>query len=214
MRNGGDGGPAVVAGKSAESLLIDAVTGGEDWRMPPARKGEPLTAEEIARLKAWIDAGAQAPDETEPERPARALGVPAAGPARGPRGQGRGLGPQPDRRLPRRRARSARAHAAPRPTRRTLLRRVYLDLIGLPPTPEELRAFLADPVPGRLREGRRPPARQPAVRRALGAALDGRLAVQRLGRLPERRSATASRTSGAGATGSSSRSTPTRATTG
>ena len=39
MRKGGDGGPAVVAGKSAESLLIEAVTGGEDWRMPPAGRG-------------------------------------------------------------------------------------------------------------------------------------------------------------------------------
>ena len=71
MRTGGDGGPAVVAGKGSESLLIEAVTGVEDWRMPPAGEGEPLSAEEIARLKAWIDAGARAPDEKEPDDPAR-----------------------------------------------------------------------------------------------------------------------------------------------
>ena len=64
-----------------------------------------------------------------------------------------------------------------------LLRRVYLDLVGMPPTPEELRAFLADDSRRRLRARGRPPAGQPAVRRALGPALDGRLALQRLGRL-------------------------------
>ena len=79
----------------------------------------------------------------------------------------------------------ARLGIKPRPPapKEVLLRRVYLDLVGLPPTREELHAFLADSVARRLREGRRPAAGQPAVRRAVGPALDGRLAVQRLGRL-------------------------------
>ena len=94
-----------------------------------------------------------------------------------------------------------------------LLRRVYLDLIGLPPTPEELHAFLADQSPDAYEKVVDRLLASPAVRRALGPALDGRLALQRLGRLGRSRSATASRTSGTGATGSSSRSTRTRATT-
>src|SRR4051812_40507574 len=61
IRAGGDSGPAIVAGQASESLLIEAVTEGEDWRMPPEGEGEPLSAEEIGRLKAWIDAGAHAP---------------------------------------------------------------------------------------------------------------------------------------------------------
>ena len=59
-KQGGSGGPALVPGKSDESLLIDAVTGAEGVKkMPP--DGEPLTAEQIAKLRAWIDAGAKAP---------------------------------------------------------------------------------------------------------------------------------------------------------
>ena len=58
---GGDSGPALEPGKPAESLLIDAVkrTGLE---MPPAGKGEPLTAAEIDVLERWIRAGAPAPE--------------------------------------------------------------------------------------------------------------------------------------------------------
>ena len=103
----------------------------------------------------------------------------------------------------------------PRPEapRHVLLRRVYLDLTGLPPTPEELHAFLDDPSPDAYEKVVDRLLAVAAVRRALGPALDGRLALHRLGRLRGSRSATASRTSGGGATGSSSRSTPTRATT-
>ena len=145
MRAGGDGGPAVVAGKSSERLLIEAVTGGDDWRMPPAGEGESLSAEEIARLKAWIDAGAQAPDETEPDDPRThwAFQTPVrpevpevkdAAWVRNPidaflaaEHETRGLRPRPDA------------------DKGTLLRRVYFDLIGLSPPPEERLAFLADP---------------------------------------------------------------------
>ena len=214
MRTGGDGGPAVVAGKSAESLLIDAVTGGEDWRMPPEGEGAAALGRGDRAAEGVDRRRGAGPRRDGARRPPHALGLPDAGPARGPRGRGRGLGPQPDRRVPRRRARGARAQAAPRrrqgdapPPRLPRPDRPAPDARGAARLPRR-------PLPGRLREGRRSPARQPAVRRALGPALDGRLAVQRLGRLSARRSARASRTSGAGATGSSSRSTPTRATTG
>ena len=61
---GGDRGPAVVPGKSAESLLIDMITGESGTRMPPEDEGAALTAEQIALFKKWIDEGAHAPAET------------------------------------------------------------------------------------------------------------------------------------------------------
>ncbi len=64
--------------------------------------------------------------------------------------------------------------------RRLLLRRVYLDLIGLPPTPRGSDGLRRRPLAGRLRAGRRSAAGLAAVRRALGPALDGHLALLRL----------------------------------
>ena len=60
---GGDGGAIVVPGKSDESRLVTAVQRGGDLKMPP--EGEPLTAQQIAVLRAWIDAGAPAPSDAE-----------------------------------------------------------------------------------------------------------------------------------------------------
>ena len=145
---GGDMGPAVVPGKSAESRLIQAVTGTEGIsHMPPEGNGERLTAEEIDLLRRWIDEGAVAPEEvpaTNPRehwsfQPVRRPAVPevaAAGWVRNPidafiaaEYQRQGL------------------TAVSEAQRHVLLRRVYLDLTGLPPTREELRAFLADESP-------------------------------------------------------------------
>ncbi len=64
-----------------------------------------------------------------------------------------------------------------------LLRRLYLDLTGLPPEPDELHAFLADESADAYETSRRSAAGELAVWRALGPALDGRVALQRLGRL-------------------------------
>ena len=63
--------------------------------------------------------------------------------------------------------------------RRTLLRRVTFDLIGLPPTPEEIARLPRRRLARRLRQGRRPPAGLAALRRALGPALDGRGPLRR-----------------------------------
>jgi mono/diheme cytochrome c family protein len=58
---GGDFGIAIIAGNADDSRLMHAVLGtNPKMRMP--RKGDPLTADEIAKLKAWIDAGADWPD--------------------------------------------------------------------------------------------------------------------------------------------------------
>lgn len=147
MRAGGDGGPAVVPGHSSESLIVEAVAGSDGWRMPPEGEGEALSADQIGQLKAWIDAGAEAADETEPADPRTHWAfqplvrpetprVKDAGWVRNPidaflavEHEARGLRPRPDA------------------DRETLLRRVFLDLIGLAPTPEERLAFLADSSP-------------------------------------------------------------------
>lgn len=140
---GGSGGAAIVPGKSDQSLLIDAVTGAEGVKkMPP--EGEPLTAEQIAALRAWIDQGAKAPVEKIPEDPARhwSYQSPARPMAPVPRDptwvrnpidafvaaehERRGLKPSPTAAKP------------------VLLRRAYLDLIGLPPTRSQMQAFLTD----------------------------------------------------------------------
>ena len=69
IRTGGDSGPAIAAA-GAESLLVHAIKGtGDIERMPLEAK--PLGEEEIAKLEAWVAAGAPAPDEPLPSDPRR-----------------------------------------------------------------------------------------------------------------------------------------------
>ncbi|SIO65036.1 Planctomycete cytochrome C [Singulisphaera sp. GP187] len=148
---GGATGPALVPGRPDESELLARVRDGE---MPPGDAKVP--ADRVAVLEKWIAAGAPTARE-EPEslpqgiditpedrafwafQPIRRLDPPQAGPddrVRTPidafvlaRLRDRGLGFAPDA------------------DRRTLIRRVHADLTGLPPTPEEVDAFVADPAP-------------------------------------------------------------------
>ena len=146
---GGDAGAAITPGKSAESLLIKAVTGRSDTisKMPP--EGPGLTEAQITLLTQWIDAGAKAPADEQPipapvnkhwafQPPFRAP-LPAVQNAAWPQGaidtfllarlEKEGIAPS----LPAEKA--------------TLLRRAYLDLIGLLPTPTEVASFEADQSP-------------------------------------------------------------------
>jgi mono/diheme cytochrome c family protein len=67
---GGDSGPAWVAGKSGESELLRRVEAEDaSERMPPEEAGKPLSAEQIASLRAWIDAGAAWPDDGSADAP-------------------------------------------------------------------------------------------------------------------------------------------------
>jgi hypothetical protein len=145
---GGDNGPAVVPGDPAQSLLIKAVAWADtDLQMPPKRK---LAEAEIAALTEWIKRGAPDPREAE----ARVGLVPlskakswwAFQPLHKPMVPD-GAGKEPIDALIGQKLAAAGLPPAPPADRRTLLRRLTFDLTGLPPTPEEVAAFLADTSP-------------------------------------------------------------------
>jgi mono/diheme cytochrome c family protein len=148
---GGDRGAAVVPGHSEESLLFLAITGRGDVESMPFEEPA-LSAEDIARIRRWIDQGAGAPQDDYGQgrarrqsdhwafQPIRRPAVPAVenstqvdNPidafivARLER-EGLGLSAEADR--------------------VTLIRRLSLDLLGLPPSIAEVDAFLADHQPG------------------------------------------------------------------
>ena len=131
------GGPVIVPGSADESLLYQRITNEvEQDRMP--RNREALTADEITTIRLWIDQGAERNSHwafIAPERPALPP-VASRDWVRNPidnfvlaRLEQEGLSP------------------APEPDRTTLIRRVTLDLTGLPPTMAEVDAFLVDDSP-------------------------------------------------------------------
>ena len=144
-KKGGVSGPAVVSGQSAASLILDAIQGTNDVpHMPP--EGEPLTSEQIGLIQRWIDAGANAPQETAPKDPSQhwAYLVPV-----------RPALPVSDSSWSRNaidvfvsaaQASHQLIHSPPA-GKHVLLRRLYIDLIGLPPTREQMQAFLDDTRP-------------------------------------------------------------------
>jgi len=140
---GGDSGEAITPGKSADSLLIERIL-SEDERMPP--EGDPLSAEEVALIRRWVDQGAAAPADESPQiDPADhwAFQPPVVAPPRMLPTDSRNL---IDRYLAKKLTEKNLTPAPPaRPE--VLLRRVYLDLIGLPPTTAELADFLNDQSP-------------------------------------------------------------------
>src|SRR5204863_8466981 len=144
---GGAAGPAFVPGKGAASRLVQLLRSADpEERMP--LKAPALPADKIELLSAWIDAGAVWPDSAtgaERRTPHWAYVKPVA--AEPPRNAGAGWVRNPIDAFV---AAEHEAHGLrPRPEapRPVLLRRLYLDLIGLPPTRDELRAFVADPSP-------------------------------------------------------------------
>ena len=137
----------VVPGKSVESPLIARVVGKVGLaRMPPPSEGEPLSDRQISVLKRWIDAGAQAPADEKPDPDPRdhwAFRLPVRRSApQSPDSQILIRNPV-DAFLAAEWAKHGLRPQAPA-DKRLLLRRVTLDLTGLPPTPEESEAFLQD----------------------------------------------------------------------
>src|SRR5262245_9460622 len=136
MLRGGRRGAAVIPGQADKSLIIQAVEGAGELKMPPGKK---LPAEAIAALREWIDAGApwQHQDATSlwPFQPLRKpAGVPSVDTFVLQRIREAGLTP------------------APAADKATLIRRATFDLIGLPPTPQEVDAFVQDRSPDAFRK--------------------------------------------------------------
>lgn len=129
---------AIVPGKSSESDLIDRITSTDpDLVMPPAAANKKkLTAAEIAKLKMWIDQGAKYEGHWAYQKPAK----PNV--------------PQPEKlahwaknpidKFIARKLESAGKQPSSAADKRTLIRRLYFDLIGLPPSPHQVNKFLED----------------------------------------------------------------------
>ncbi len=152
---GGESGPAASPQHVEESLLVSAIRYDGELQMPPDGK---LADEEIALLTRWVELGLPWPTK-----------VPTGGPATGEMivtdadRQHWAFQPIADPPIPQvadkdwprtsidrfllARLESVGLRPAPAADRRTLLRRAYCDLIGLPPTYEEVQAFVADPSP-------------------------------------------------------------------
>ena len=161
MLKGGESGPAVVPGEPEKSLLIHAIRHGDDDLDMPPKQADWLSAEQIRDFENWVKMGAPDPRSVggalPPPKPAinfvegrkfwsyRPLSDPGA-PAVREKSWPRNaidrfiLAKLEEKNLP---------HAEDA-DRRTLLRRATFDLIGLPPTPEEMEAFLADSSPEAL----------------------------------------------------------------
>ncbi len=130
----------IVPGDAEASELIFRVQDDLD-PMPPKKTGHRLTADEIEILKRWIEEGAEYSPHWAFQKPQQA--TPPALPV-GMRGQGVGA---IDAFIYERLAQEGLS-PSPRADRRTLIRRLSLDLIGLPPTSEEVDAFVKDLAPG------------------------------------------------------------------
>ena len=145
LRGGESGEPAIVVGKSASSHLIQLVAGVDPDRvMPP--EGTPITRTQIAVLRAWIDQGAQMPAAFNGSerlttkqwsfQPLRRVPAPLDDAANNPidafvRQKLKQVGLQP----------------SPKADRVTLIRRLYLVMLGLPPSPADVESFVADRHP-------------------------------------------------------------------
>lgn len=154
--SGGDSGDiAIIAGNSDESLLIELVAGADEFRLMPPEGNDPLTKEQIELLRHWIDQGATWPAEADVVDPKMDAAkdhwafqrlAPQSIPAR----HSHDNWSQGEIDLfVRNRLEEAELQPAKKADARTMVRRLYFDLIGLPPslpqTEQFIAAYSADP---------------------------------------------------------------------
>ncbi len=136
-----DGPPAIVPGRPDASGIVQRIESKDEKKvMPPPEAHKTLKPDQIALLRQWIAEGAEYQEHWSfvvPTRPA----VPAVS------STGAKWALNPVDRFILARLEREKLSPAPEADRRTLLRRVTLDLTGLPPTPEEVDAFIADRSP-------------------------------------------------------------------
>ncbi len=152
--HGGDHGAALVAGKPEQSLLIKAVQyTDKSLQMPPRGR---LSNAQIAVLMEWVKRGAPDPRTAVPASGGRVIDI-AQGkkhwafqplkPAALPTVKRTGWAKNPIDRFILAKLESKGMKPNPYANRRTLIRRATFDMLGLPPTPEEVNAFVNDPAP-------------------------------------------------------------------
>lgn len=129
------GDPAVVPGHSEQSELFARITATDDSKMPPVDSGKSLTEKQIALLKTWIDDGAPWGKHWAYEPPKKPE-IPAAVPD--------WKSNNAIDRFVHRSVKKAGLKPEEQAAKETLIRRVTLDLTGLPPTVQEVDDFLAD----------------------------------------------------------------------
>lgn len=148
-KQGGDSGPAIIPGKLEESLLIEAIN-YRSYEMPPADEGGQLPEDEIAILTQWVAMGAPDPRD----------GLESLGGMRREEAESWwAFQPLPEADVAaetdsgaidqylRQELELTGLEVGPAADKRTLLRRATYDLTGLPPTHDEVAAFLADDDP-------------------------------------------------------------------
>lgn len=155
LKTGGDTGPALVPGKPEKSPLMEAVRWkNEDFQMPPKNNGGKMPDAEIAALEKWIKMGAPWPEDgkftvteggfTEEQRnfwffqQVKKVTPPKAG--------GKWARNDIDHFIAAKQA-EQKLKPAPEADRHELVRRVYFDLHGLPPTKEQIDTFVNDTDP-------------------------------------------------------------------
>ena len=142
-------GAIIVPGKAADSLLFQRITAPNGEQMPPV--GERLSAQEIVMIKNWIDAGAIWGEEEAEKggrgdspndrmqhwawQPIKKIALPQL---RNPQSKIR----NPIDLFITEKLATSGISISPSADRRTLIRRLYFDLIGLPPTPEQVQQFV------------------------------------------------------------------------
>jgi mono/diheme cytochrome c family protein len=144
---GSDSGPVILPGRAADSKLVRLVSGADPDKIMP-QKGERLTAAQIDLLRRWIDQGAVWPDSPAAAnaapglwslRPVRKLVPPAV--------KDKNWARNPVDAFILERLEKSGLKPAPEASRDTLVRRLSFDLLGLPPSPEEIVQFRADKSP-------------------------------------------------------------------
>jgi len=149
---GGESGAVIDAGDPQSSYLLDLVT-PTDGRAALPKEGQPLTAEQIATLRDWIAAGAKWPADVRVEEPVvRDTDWWSLRPILRPELPQLSRADAAWTRTPidafiRARQRQEQLAPSAEADKRTLIRWLYFDLIGLPPTPAEVATFLADEDP-------------------------------------------------------------------
>ena len=149
---GGTDGPVIVPGDPDKSLLIQAVRYTEKWlQMPPGGK---LSNDDISDLVKWVRMGAPDPRTTRPVgtvsyggsgknhwafKPVTKPAIPAV--------KNQGWAANDIDRFVLAKLEANGMSGGERADKRTLIRRAYFDVIGLPPTPDQVNAFLADTSP-------------------------------------------------------------------